>query len=44
MLGVEHEIAKGFVGRLKGTYTDSSAEVSNDFSRYIVALDFAVAY
>ena len=44
MVGVEHEIAKGFVGRLKGTYTDSSAEVSNDFSRYIVALDFAVVY
>lgn len=44
MVGVEHEIAKGFVGRLKGTYTDSSAEVSNDFSRYIAALDFAVVY
>lgn len=44
MVGVEHEIAKGVVGRLKGTYTDSDAEISNDFSRYIVALDFAVAY
>lgn len=44
MLGVEHEIIKGFVGRLKGTYTDSTAELSNDFSRYIIALDLAVAY
>ncbi|MBA3700829.1 MAG: outer membrane beta-barrel protein [Planctomycetes bacterium] len=44
MLGVEHEITKGFVGRLKGTYTDSTAELSNDFTRYIVALDLAVAY
>jgi hypothetical protein len=44
MVGVEHEITKGFVGRLKGTYTDSSAELSNDFTRYIVALDLAVAY
>lgn len=44
VLGVEHEITKGLVGRLKGTYTDSTAEVSNDFSRYIIAVDFAVAY
>jgi Putative beta-barrel porin 2 len=44
MLGVEHEITKGLVGRLKGTYTDSTAEFSNDFSRYIVALDFAVVF
>lgn len=44
MLGVEHEITKGLVGRLKASYTDSTAEVSNDYSRYIIAVDFAVAY
>jgi len=44
VLGVEHEITKGLVGRLKGSYTDSSAELSNDYSRYIIAVDFAVAY
>lgn len=43
-VGVDHEIIKGLVGRLKATYTDSSAEVSDDFSRYIVALDLAVAF
>jgi hypothetical protein len=43
-VGVDYEIAKGLVGRLKGTYTDSEAEISNDFSRYIVALDLAVAF
>lgn len=43
-VGVDYEVTKGVIGRLKGTYTDSEAEVSTDFSRYIVALDFAVAF
>lgn len=43
-LGVEHEITKGLVGRLKASYTDSTADLSNDYNRYIIAVDFAVAY
>ena len=42
--GVDHEITKGLVGRLKATYTDSTAEISNEFSRYIVSFDLAVAF
>jgi len=42
--GVDHEITKGLVGRLKVSYTDSNAEISNDFTRYIVAFDLAVAF
>ena len=42
--GVEHEITKGLVGRLRATYTDSTADVSNDFTRYIVAVDLAAAF
>jgi hypothetical protein len=42
--GVDHEITKGLVGRLKASYTDSTAEISNDFSRYIVSFDLAVAF
>ena len=43
-VGVDHEITKGLVGRLKGTYTDSTADISNDFTRYILAFDLAVAF
>lgn len=43
-VGVDHEIAKGLVGRLRLTYTDSDAEISNDFARYIVAFDLATAF
>ena len=42
--GVDHEITKGLVGRLKVTYTESTAEISNEFSRYIVSFDLAVAF
>lgn len=42
--GIEHAITKGLVGRLKVTWTDSDAEVSNDFTRYIVGFDLAVAF
>ena len=42
--GVDHEITKGLVGRLKASYTDSTAEISNDFNRYIVSFDLAVAF
>jgi hypothetical protein len=42
--GVEHEITKGLVGRLRATYTDSTADVSNDFTRYIIAVDLAAAF
>ena len=42
--GVDHEITKGLVGRLKASYTDSTAEISNDFTRFIVSFDLAVAF
>jgi hypothetical protein len=42
--GVEHEVTKGLVGRLRLTWTDSDAEISNDFTRYIVAFDLAAAF
>ncbi len=42
--GVDHEITKGLVGRLRLTYTDSDAEISNDFKRYIIAFDLACAF
>ena len=42
--GIDHEITNGLVGRIKATYTDSTAKISNEFSRYIVAFDLAVAF
>lgn len=42
--GFEHAITKGLVGRLKGAYTDSTADLGNDFTRYIISVDLAAAF
>ena len=42
--GVEHEMCKGVVGRLKAVYTDSDSETSNSFTRLVVAADLAIAF
>ncbi len=42
--GFDHELCRGCVGRLKATYTDSDTDVSNSFTRLIVAADIAIAY
>jgi Putative beta-barrel porin 2 len=42
--GFEHDIMKGLVGRIKGSYTDSDATGANSFSRVIAACDIAVAF
>jgi hypothetical protein len=42
--GLDYTITRGLVGRLKGTYTDSEATISNDFTRYIIAVDLAAAF
>ena len=42
--GIEHEMCKGVVGRLKAVYTDSNAELANTFTRLVVAADLAIAF
>jgi len=42
--GVEHEMCKGVVGRLKAVYTDSDSELSNTFTRLVLAADLAIAF
>lgn len=42
--GVDHAITKGLTGRLKGAYTDSTADLGNDFTRYIISVDLAAAF
>jgi hypothetical protein len=42
--GVDHEISRGVVGRLKVSYADSSADIGNDWTRYIASFDVAVAF
>jgi hypothetical protein len=42
--GIEHEMCKGVVGRLKAVYTDSDSENSNSFTRLVTAFDLAIAF
>jgi hypothetical protein len=42
--GVEHDIMKGVVGRIKANYTDSDATGASSFTRLIGTFDIAVAF
>ncbi len=42
--GIEHELRRGVVVRVKGVYTDSSSKTANDFSRQVLTLEAAAAF
>ena len=43
-LGLDYQMNRGALVRLKGTYTDSKSETSNNFKRTLVGLDIAIAF
>lgn len=42
--GIEHELRRGVVVRVKGTYTDSESKTATDFDRFVAVIEAAAAF